>query len=256
MNLIDCKRLCVNRKQLRVGILAAFGVMSLAMSNAWAALSVDQSRYIFEGDKEAVSIVVENASPKTYGGQTWIENIKETDLRPTFVVTPPFFKVPGNGKQVLRVIKALEQMPEDKESIYWVSLQEIPPKNKDGGLSVALRTKVKLLYRPASLMDGRKNAETGLSTKIIDGQTQLVNTTPYIFAIADVLGENDASLPFDDKQHEALAMFAPGDTVTLPKGTTAKKVVSIDDLGHLGTHTLTGKVGSTDVGAKDVKDAK
>nr|WP_228029651.1 fimbria/pilus periplasmic chaperone [Pectobacterium carotovorum]ALG88443.1 Chaperone protein FaeE precursor [Pectobacterium carotovorum] len=216
------------------------------MSSAWAALSVDQSRYIFEGDKDAVSIVVENASPKTYGSQTWIENIKETDMRPTFVVTPPFFKVPGNGKQVLRVIKALEQMPEDKESIYWVSLQEIPPKNSDGGLSVALRTKVKLLYRPASLMDGRKNAETGLSTKEVNGQTQLVNTTPYIFAIADVLGEKDASVTLTEKQHETLAMFTPGDSVTLPKGTTAKKVVSIDDLGHLGTHEVTGKVGPTD----------
>lgn len=239
----------MNRNTLRTGVITALSLVSLSMSSAWAALSVDQSRYIFEGDKEAVSIVVENASPKTYGGQTWIENIKETDMRPTFVVTPPFFKVAGNGKQVLRVIKALEQMPEDKESIYWVSLQEIPPKNPDGGLSVALRTKVKLLYRPASLMDGRKNAESGLSIKISDGQTQLVNTTPYIFAIADVLGENDASVPFTDKQHETLAMFAPGDAVTLPKGAVAKKVVSIDDLGHLGTHILTGKVGSTDTPA-------
>ncbi|MGF7483727.1 fimbria/pilus periplasmic chaperone [Providencia sp. SP181] len=237
----------MNIKILSTRVLAVLSLMTV--SSAWAALSVDQSRYIFEGDKEAVSIVVENASPKAFGGQTWIENIKETDMRPTFVVTPPFFKVAGNGKQVLRVIKALEQMPEDKESIYWVSLQEIPPKNPDGGLSVALRTKVKLLYRPANLMDGRKNAEAGLSTKIVGDQTQLVNTTPYIFAIADVLGEKDVSVPLNEKQHETLAMFTPGDTVTLPKGATAKKVVSIDDLGHLGTHVITGKVGTTDVGA-------
>lgn len=230
----------MNIKRLSVGVLSALSLVTA--SSAWAALSVDQSRYIFEGDKDALSIVVENASPKTYGGQTWIENIKEADTRPTFVVTPPFFKVAGNGKQVLRVIKALEQMPEDKESIYWVSLQEIPPLNKDGGLSVALRTKVKLLYRPANLMKGRKGAESELSMKTLDGQTQLVNTTPYIFAIADVLGDKGVSLPFNQKQHETLAMFIPGDTVTLPKGTIAKKVVSIDDLGHLGTHDLTMKV--------------
>lgn len=221
-----------------LGVLSAVSLMMA--SSAWSALSVDQSRYIFEGDKEAMSIVVSNASEKLYGGQTWIENIKETDGRPTFVVTPPFFKVPGHGKQVLRVIKALEQMPEDKESIYWVSLQEIPPANKDGGLSVALRTKVKLLYRPASLMKGRKGAESGLTVKTSDGKTELVNSTPYIFAIADVLGEKAEALGFDQKQHEALAMFAPGDAVTLPAGSTAKQVVSIDDLGHLGTHTLTG----------------
>lgn len=229
----------MNIKQLSLGVLAALTLVTT--SSAWAALSVDQSRYIFEGDKDAVSIVVENASPKTYGGQTWIENIKEVDMRPTFVVTPPFFKVAGKGKQVLRVIKALEQMPEDQESIYWVSLQEIPPLNKDGGLSVALRTKVKLLYRPARLMAGRQGAESNLAVNTVDGKTELVNSTPYIFAIADVLGENDTPLVFDQKQHETLAMFTPGDAVTLPKGTTAKKVVSIDDLGHLGTHVLTGK---------------
>lgn len=235
-------------KMWSVNTLAALSLVTA--SSAWAALSVDQSRYIFEGDKDAVSIVVENASPKTYGGQTWIENINEKDLRPTFVVTPPFFKVSGKGKQVLRVIKALEQMPEDQESIYWVSLQEIPPKNKDGGLSVALRTKVKLLYRPAKLMDGRKGAESGLSTKDVNGQIQLVNSTPYIFAIADVLGEKDVNVPLSEKQHEALAMFTPGGTVTLPKGYTARKVVSIDDLGHLGSHELTGKVSANDVAAK------
>ncbi|MGG4608570.1 fimbria/pilus periplasmic chaperone [Providencia sp. Me31A] len=230
----------MNIKQLSMGVFAALSLVSA--STAWAALSVDQSRYIFEGDKDAISIVVENASPKTYGGQTWIENIKETDTRPTFVVTPPFFKVAGKGKQVLRVIKALENMPEDKESIYWVSLQEIPPLNKDGGLSVALRTKVKLLYRPESLIKDRKGAESGLSVRTVDGTNQLVNTTPYIFAIADVLDENDTPLVFDQKQQEALAMFAPEDSVVLPKGKTVKKVISIDDLGHLGTHTLTASV--------------
>ncbi|WP_272663263.1 MULTISPECIES: fimbria/pilus periplasmic chaperone [unclassified Providencia] len=229
----------MNIKALGMGMLTALSLMTIP--SAWAALSVDQSRYIFEGDKDAVSIVVENASPKTYGGQTWIENIKETDTRPTFVVTPPFFKVPGNGKQVLRVIKALDEMPEDKESIYWVSLQEIPPKNPDGGLSLALRTKVKLLYRPANLMDGRKNAETGLSLQEKNGQTQLVNTTPYIFAIADVLGEKDTPVSLSEKQHEILAMFTPGESVTLPNGIIVKKVVSIDDLGHLGTHELRDK---------------
>lgn len=207
---------------------------------AYAALSVNQSRYIFEGDKDALSIVVENKAKQTYGGQTWIENIKEVDTRPTFVVTPPFFKVPGEGKQVLRVIKALEKMPEDKESIYWVSLQEIPPANKDGGLSIALRTKVKLLYRPANLMAGRKGAEKSISIETQGNQNILVNTTPYIFAIADVLDGNDVPLSLDQKQHETLAMFMPGDTVTLPMGKTVKKVLSIDDFGHLGTHLIEG----------------
>ncbi|MFV8986177.1 fimbria/pilus periplasmic chaperone [Serratia fonticola] len=223
-------------------LLTSF-IAALAFSasvSSYAALSVDQSRYVFEGDKESISIVVGNSAQKTYGGQTWIENIRETDTRPTFVVTPPFFKVAGEGKQVLRVIKALEQMPEDKESIYWINLQEIPPVNKEGGLSIALRTKVKLLYRPASLIAGRKGAESGITLETKGGQTMLVNTTPYIFAIAEVLDARDKPLALNEKQHAALAMFVPGDSLTLPTGSTASKVVSVDDHGHLGMHPIAG----------------
>lgn len=225
-------------KPLLASLMTALTLTASMASHA--ALSVDQSRYVFEGDKDAISIVVENAAQKTYGGQTWIENIRESDTRPSFVVTPPFFKVAGEGKQVLRVIKALEQMPEDKESIYWVNLQEIPPANKDGGLSIALRTKVKLLYRPASLMYGRKNAESGLTLKTTAAGTTLENTTPYIFAIAEVLDAKDKPLVLNEKAHATLAMFSPGETFMLPAGSHATQVVSVDDLGHLGKHTIKG----------------
>lgn len=225
-------------KPLIASLMTALTLATPVASHA--ALSVDQSRYIFEGDKDAISVVVENASKKTYGGQTWIENIRESDTRPSFVVTPPFFKVAGEGRQVLRVIKALEKMPEDKESIYWVNLQEIPPANKDGGLSIALRTKVKLLYRPASLMEGRKNAESGLTLKTTPAGTLLENTTPYIFAIAEVLDEKERPLSLNANDHKVLGMFAPGDTLSLPAGSRATQVVSVDDLGHLGKHDIKG----------------
>lgn len=231
-----------NPIKFKHGVMTLVAALTLTTAlSASAALSVDQSRYIFEGNKDAISIVVENADKQTYGGQTWIENIKETDTRPTFVVTPPFFKVAGNSKQVLRVIKALDEMPEDKESIYWINLQEIPPANKDGGLSIALRTKVKLLYRPESLMAGRKEAEKGLSLETIDGKTTLVNTTPYIFAIAELLNEQDKPLNLDQKAHDELAMFIPGQVFSLPAGDKAQKVVAIDDLGYPKTYPIEGK---------------
>ena len=225
-------------KPLIASLMTALTLTASMASHA--ALSVDQSRYVFKGDKDAISIVVENAAKKTYGGQTWIENIRESDTRPSFVVTPPFFKVAGEGKQVLRVIKALEKMPEDKESIYWVNLQEIPPANKEGGLSIALRTKVKLLYRPASLIAGRKNAESGLTLKTTPAGTLLENTTPYVFAIAEVLDQKDKPLMLNEKAHATLGMFAPGDTLALPAGSQATQVVSVDDLGHTGKHAIKG----------------
>lgn len=212
-----------------------------------AALTVDQTRYIFESNQESISIVVENTVKQTYGGQAWIENIQDTDTRPAFIVTPPFFKVPGESKQVLRVIKVLKTMPEDRESVFWVSLQEIPPANKEGGLSIALRTKVKLFYRPADLVAGRKAAEEELLLVKKSGNTELANTTPYIFTITKLLDTQDRAIILDKQAHSKLMMFAPGESVILPVNSTVKSVMSIDDQGQVEQYFIDGLAQTTSV---------
>jgi len=203
-----------------------------------AALSVDQTRYIFESNRESVSIVVENAAKQTYGGQMWVENREGTDTRPAFIVTPSFFKVSGESKQVLRVVNVLKTMPEDKESVFWVNLQEIPPVNKEGGLSIALRTKVKLFYRPADLMRGREVAEEDLSLVKTRDKTELVNTTPYVFTILKLLDPQDRAVILDKQTQNKLRVFAPGDSVILSAGSTVKSVMSINDNGQLEQHII------------------
>ncbi len=211
------------------GIAAAL-MMSQAAS---ASLSTDQTRYIFQGNKESLTITVKNNDrERTFGGQAWVDNIVEKDTRPTFVVTPSFFKVKANGQQTLRVIMASDHLPQDKESVYWLNLQDIPPALKGSGLAIALRTKLKLFYRPASLTEGRKGAEEGISLQTRpDGKTLLVNTTPYIYAIGGLLDANGKTISVDSDATQKLLMFMPGDEVAV-KGNVAK-VNSLNDYGEL-----------------------
>ncbi|MFQ2048367.1 fimbria/pilus periplasmic chaperone [Aeromonas veronii] len=221
-------------------LLAAVMVTGIAQS-AQAALSMDQTRYIFTGDKESVTVTVTNESKKTFGGQAWVDNIIEKDTRPTFVVTPSFFKLKGEGKQVLRVIQA-NDLPQDKESVYWLNLQDIPPAMEGSGLAVALRTKVKLFYRPAGLLKNRKGAEAGLTLSPRPGSMALVNNTPYIFAISAVADANGKALTLAPESAEKLLMFMPGDAVAVPAGVA--KVDSVDDYGAVQTVTLGGAASS------------
>lgn len=221
-----------------IGIwLAATGLAGALMlsSAAHASLSTDQTRYIFQGDKESLGITVKNNDKeRTFGGQAWVDNIVEKDTRPTFVVTPSFFKVKANGQQTLRVIMASDHLPQDKESVYWLNLQDIPPALKGSGLAIALRTKMKLFYRPAGLIAGRKGAEEGISLQARpDGKTVLVNTTPYIYAIGSLLDAKDKPVSVDNDTAQKLLMFMPGDEVTV-KGAVAK-VSSLNDYGALQT---------------------
>ncbi|EPQ7464108.1 fimbria/pilus periplasmic chaperone [Escherichia coli] len=225
-------------------------VFSLAMvfstQSALASLAADQTRYIFRGDKDSLSITVTNNDKKRmFGGQAWVDNIIENDTRPTFVVTPSFFKVKPEGQQTLRIIMASDHLPKDKESVYWLNLQDIPPVLEGSGIAVALRTKLKLFYRPVALLQGRKGAEEGISLRTQpDGKTILVNSTPYIYAIGSLLDANDKTLEVSNEVAQKLLMFMPGDEVPVT-GLNVAKVSSLNDWGELQTWTINKKPSAT-----------
>ncbi|POT24534.1 Clp protease ClpE [Citrobacter freundii] len=215
----------------------AGGMMTALMlaNPAGASLASDQTRYIFTGDKESLTIAVKNNDKeRTFGGQAWVDNIVEKDTRPTFVVTPSFFKVKANGQQTLRVIKAADHLPQDKESVYWLNLQDIPPALKGSGLAIALRTKMKIFYRPAALVEGRKGAEEGISLQMRpNGNAVLANTTPYIYAISGLLDKNGNLVKVEHDTAQKLLMFMPGDEV--PVSGSVAMVSSLNDWGALKT---------------------
>lgn len=212
------------------GLLIAILISS---NIALASLSADQTRYIFRGDKDSLTVTIKNNNKEhTYGGQAWIDNILEKDTRPTFIVTPSFFKVAPGGQQSLRIIMASETLPQDKESIYWLNIQDIPPAMEGSGLAIALRSKLKLFYRPQGLINGRKGAEEGISVQQRSGTTMLVNSTPYIFAIESLFDESGKKLIINNNTAQKLLMFMPGDEVAIPDFKIAK-VAALDDYGEL-----------------------
>lgn len=221
-----------------VSKLCATLVLLMGSHAALATLSTDQTRYIFPGNKDSLSITVtNNDKERTFGGQAWVDNIIEKDTRPTFVVTPSFFKVKAQGKQTLRVIVASDHLPQDKESVYWLNLQDIPPALEGSGIAVALRTKLKLFYRPQSLIEGRKGAEQGITQQVRpDGNNVLINTTPYIYAIGSLFDKNGKKIEVNSDTAKKLLMFMPGDEV--PVSSKVDKVESLNDYGELEAWTI------------------
>ncbi len=79
-----------NRVTKALGMTLA---LMMASQSALASLAADKTRYIFRGDKDALTITVtNNDKERTFGGQAWVDNIVEKDTRPTFVVTPSFLR--------------------------------------------------------------------------------------------------------------------------------------------------------------------
>lgn len=229
----------------KVFILATL-LSGLFAQSASAALALDATRYVYEGNKVAISATVNSETEHEFGGQVWVDNIIEKDTRPTFIATPSFFKIKAKGRQVFRIMKVSDHMPQDKESVYWLNLQEIPPKLKGSGISMAIRTRVKLFYRPEKLIEGRANAEQNMTIEHLPGKQFLVNSTPYIFAIGSVLDVNDKPVTFTKKEQDTLAMFMPGDKVNIT-GFKVKSVFALNDFGNMSHFVLNNndQVGNT-----------
>lgn len=206
----------------------------LFAASSHAAFVLNSTRYVFDEKRENISVQVDNQSAQEYGGQIWIENQDQNDKNVYFVSSPTFFKVADQHKQILRILKINDALPKDKESLFWINVQEIPKAPKEGAnaLSIALHTQVKMFYRPDALKEKRENAEQQIKMISSEGNTVLWNDTPYYFAIISVK-QNGTPVKVSNDIKEKLSVFAPGEKVSLGKSITGSNlsIVAFDDYG-------------------------
>lgn len=215
---------------------ALVALLSLSFcGQSMAAFVLNGTRFIYEEGKKNLSFEVTNNADKTYGGQVWIDNTNQGN-GVYMVPQPPFFKVGAKQKQVIRVMNTDSNLPKDRESLFWLNVQEVPPKPevKDGEgsvLAIAMNTQVKLIYRPASLKDGRKDAEKQLKLELRDNETWLKNPTPYYIAIVNVKRDGkDISL--SESVMKGVAQLKPFSDVSLGKNVSGK--ISVDVINDWG----------------------
>lgn len=224
--------------------LGAVSLLSLVMSSqAMAAFVLNGTRFIYEEGKKNTSFEVTNQSENTYGGQVWIDNTNQGNDTAYMLPVPPFFKVAAKGKQIVRIMRTDSALPSDRESLFWLNVQEIPPKPKgevEGGvLAVAINTRVKLIYRPESLVAGRENAEKGMQIVRRNGETWLTNPTPYYFAVTAVK-VNGKSVSLSESVQDRLAQVAPKAEISLGSVALngAVSVEAVNDWGGTADYPL------------------
>ena len=228
----------------RLMALGAVSLLLLTMScQAMAAFVLNGTRFIYEEGKKNTSFEVTNKSEDTYGGQVWIDNTNQGSDIAYLIPVPPFFKVTPKGKQIVRIMRTDSALPADRESLFWLNVQEIPPKPKgevEGGvLAVAINTRVKLIYRPKSLVEGRKDAEKDMQIIRRNGETWLTNPTPYYFAVTAVK-VNGKRVHLSKAVQDRLAQVAPKAEISLGNVALngAVSVEAVNDWGGVLDYSL------------------
>jgi len=128
--------------------------LALAPAIGQAALTLNNTRIVFNGDKLSTSIVVKNPSQSTYAVQTWINTVADdTTTAVPFSTSPLLFKIHAGSEQLVQINGLPNTLPKDRESLFFFNMQEIPENSSETGnqLNIALRTRIKLFYRPPAL---------------------------------------------------------------------------------------------------------
>lgn len=158
-----------------------------------AAISLDRTRVIFVGSEKSISLSVSNQNTQLpYLAQAWIENEQSEKITSPMAVVPPIQRLEAgaNSQVKIQALPELSKLPQDRESLFYFNLREIPPRSdKANTLQIALQTRVKLFYRPASIASRAGINTTPWQEKLTltrQGDRYLVNNpTPYYVTLID-----------------------------------------------------------------------
>jgi P pilus assembly chaperone PapD len=157
------------------------GALLLLSGIAHAGITLGGTRVVYDAGKSESNIFVQNSDKKNYLIQSWVEtedNIKTNG----FIVTPPIFRLNGEQENMLRIIKSDVLLPQDKESLFWLNVKAIPASNKNSQneVLIAVKTQIKLLYRPAALKGNSADAYKSLKITRTGNQLVIDNPTGYV----------------------------------------------------------------------------
>ncbi len=160
---------------------------------ALASIQIGATRVIYHAAEKDVSVQIANPGKYPVLLQSWTDDGQADTspdmMRTPFILTPPLTRVNAEAGQTLRLSYTGTPLPEDRESVYWLNVLEIPPKDakNNNQIQVAFRSRIKLFFRPRMLDDkGASAAINQLRWHAQGNKMFLSNPTPYYVSIVAV----------------------------------------------------------------------
>ena len=199
---------------------------------AHAGLEVGGTRLIYDGGKREASLSISNPDKVPYLVQSWVEATNNNADKAPFIITPPLFRFDGSQQNVLRVVHSGGDLPSDKESLYWMNIKSIPSASSahQNTLQIAVKTRIKLIYRPQGLKGIPEEHTQKLSWHRESNRLQVTNPTPFYMNFQEV--------KVGDVEIRDVTYVAPmaTESFALPPGATGASVSwkIISDYGGMG----------------------
>lgn len=145
----------------RRGVALLMAALFMAAFSARAGLIAASTRVIFKESETQQSLMLVNTNNWPVMVQTWVDHGDVDDASPgriktPFVSIPPLFSLEPQAMQGLRLLYNQQALPEDRESVFWLNLYEIPPKSatpepNSQSVILTMNTQMKIFWRPKNL---------------------------------------------------------------------------------------------------------
>jgi len=163
--------------------------LALGWSNVQADVVIDTTRVIYPEAKRDVNFKITNGSKdRPAFVQMWLDDGNSAaapeDAVTPFNLSPPVARLKADGSQVVRLVFTGEPLPADRESVFYFNMLEVPQKGpEENKLSFAVRTRIKVFYRPKALKGDPFEQLDKVTWKVVKKDNNWVaegtNPTPY-----------------------------------------------------------------------------
>lgn len=162
---------------------------------AKAGVAISGTRFVYEEGKPHLNITLENSDSISYLIKTQVRLpeyviAEQAGIDPVpFVATPPLFVLAAGKRNKLRIVSDGDGLAQNKESLFDLIITAIPSSRsvttKDS-VQIAVRSHLKLFYRPASLRGNPENAYKQLRWTRYEDGIKVENLTPFYVTFFDV----------------------------------------------------------------------
>ncbi|MCS2155957.1 fimbria/pilus periplasmic chaperone [Scandinavium sp. H11S7] len=194
------------------------GATLLVSNIAQADIVLSGTRYVYNEADSEINIQVKNKGKKPSLIQSWVDTGNPGEaaekINTPFILTPPVSRIDAGQGQTLRMVYTKQPLPTDHESVFWLSVLEVPAKVKttasaetpqpQSQLQLAFRTRVKVFFRPKGLPGLPAEAPKQVKWKIDQNKLQVTNNSAYSISFNNfTLTNNNQSITVNGNLAEA-----------------------------------------------------
>lgn len=185
---------------LRRFMAACLFALACGASAVQAGVVLGSTRVIYPSNEKDVMVSLSNKGNQPVLMQVWVDTgdpLATPDaIKAPFIIQPPMFRMEPASDRAVRLTYAGDPLPDNQETMYWFNALEVPPKVADADsanhVQFALRTRIKLIFRPSGLRGNAAEAFTQLRWKWVVGEgdkgfaLEVTNPSPYYVNFLDL----------------------------------------------------------------------